>query len=455
MAAFPVERGTAPVTPAEVFTVSAFGSKNVNGVPFDFDAFQRELVAPALEEIGLHVRRADQPFWNTGLWPTIKTGIERAQLVLVDFSGPSTNVAAEYVASMYLGKRILIITQNPEDIPSDLRGERYILYPADLNAIKIRVFLDQLKAQARAMLEEPAEELEPTPLANFSSTEAAGTVDSVGKDVAVVRLDDGEYTLLRGKEIDWSRNYADLTKRLSVGGRLEGRLMHDPRTRTTKFTLLNYKDGNPWTYIQQTMAPGQVIEQVPVLRVSPGVGAFVRVHGEVNGLIRESTMRGKQPRPGDRVDVVVTAIKAEERRVSLELRSVHASRPEQQRGTNGGRTAPSPTATPPTLPPVGFADWGVVKHIAPSAPGKAGFALIELPGFERAVMLLSKDMSPDLRADFDRGELKVREEELYVRVKSVDLARSKVLVEDVDEPDDQQVEGLTVVAVGDVTIHAA
>ena len=439
--AFLVEREYAPVLPPELFDVSPFGEKMVNGQMFDFDAFHKQVLAPRLESsLQLTVRRADEPFWDTGLWSTIKAGIERASVVMVDFSGRSGNVGCEYVAARYLGKRILIITQNPTDIPSDLQGERYLVYPSDMTVIKVNQFLDDLVAQLRAMLNEPVEELEPRPMTGYSSSEISGTIVNVTKDVAVIKLDDGEFAVLGGHDIDWTRTYPDVTKRLTVGARLDGRRVHDPKTNTTRFTLLNYQAGNPWVTVQQTMTPGQVLEQMSVLRVSPGVGAFVKVHGEINGLIRESGMRGARVQPGDKVDVVITSIRAEERKISLELRSVSRAAMTGQSTTTGPTSSRSSRRQPEVqvaLPLVGFSEWGEVKHVAPGGPGKAGYILLQLPGYERCVMLLAKNMSSEMRSDFEAGDIQAAEEEMvYVRVTHVEPSRGRVLVEDAEPPAD-------------------
>src|ERR1035441_4278546 len=103
-----------------VFSAAPFGTKKLaNGEPFDFDAFFAEVIVPICCEGGIRVRRSDQVYGKGDVAETAWHGIQLAPLVLVDFSARSCNVAAEFALALALGKRIIVLAQDADDIPSD------------------------------------------------------------------------------------------------------------------------------------------------------------------------------------------------------------------------------------------------------------------------------------------------------------------------------------------------
>jgi hypothetical protein len=64
--------------------------------------------------------------------------INEAEAVLVDFTHKRPNVYLEYGMALVLGKPIISITQNAEDLPSDTPQLKYILYPGGIEG---RAFL--------------------------------------------------------------------------------------------------------------------------------------------------------------------------------------------------------------------------------------------------------------------------------------------------------------------------
>lgn len=419
---------TKPPTDDRAFHVTPMGKRMVRTVgglevEFDFDGGIRDVIKQAVRDAGLELDRADDLWGPTGLWDVIATGIQAASVVICDFTGRSPNVAAEYMAGAFYGKRIVTITQNPDDIPTDFRsGDRYYVYPTDMNWTATRTFQQQVTNQIVALLSLPANELEPRPLVGHSTEEVDGTVVTVTPELAVIKTDGGTHAVLSGDEIDWSRIYPDLTKRFQVGQQVHGRFVHDAQRKGTKYTLLDYAAGNPWLYVQQRLEPGQVLSNVPVVRITPGIGAFVKVHGEIDGLVRAKTPEGNPLQPGDVIDVVIGNINVQDRKITLHLR--HDRRP-----TAAPRQpSQSATAGKESLPCIGLSAWGSVEYVSPK-----GFILLKLPGFKRCGMLLAKSMSPDLRADFDSNKIQT-DEEVFVEVCDVDAARNRILLVETEEP---------------------
>ena len=84
----------------------------------------------------MKIVRANEVYGKGDIAETAWHSIQRASIVLTDFTAQSCNVAAEFALSLALGKRIVVLTQDPEDIPSDVRGHfRYIRYGNDWQSI--------------------------------------------------------------------------------------------------------------------------------------------------------------------------------------------------------------------------------------------------------------------------------------------------------------------------------
>lgn len=67
--------------------------------------------------------------------------LNESEAILVDYTNRRPNVYLEYGMALVLGKPIIAITQNPEDIPSDTPNLKYIVYQDSLKG------LERLKSQ--------------------------------------------------------------------------------------------------------------------------------------------------------------------------------------------------------------------------------------------------------------------------------------------------------------------
>jgi hypothetical protein len=98
-------------------------------MPFDagFTAVYDSLKATA-EKVGLRCRRADDIWENPAIIQDIVSLIDRSQVVICDCTGRNPNVFYEIGIAHTLGREVILITQNPADIPFDLRHLRYVPY---------------------------------------------------------------------------------------------------------------------------------------------------------------------------------------------------------------------------------------------------------------------------------------------------------------------------------------
>lgn len=79
-------------------------------------------------KLGLSIARADDFFTAHALISDIWAGICAAEMIVADCTGKNPNVFYEIGVAHVLGKKVILITQNAEDVPVDLKHVRYLQY---------------------------------------------------------------------------------------------------------------------------------------------------------------------------------------------------------------------------------------------------------------------------------------------------------------------------------------
>lgn len=429
-----------------VFWAAPFGIKTLaNGEPFDFDAFFAEVIVPTCGTLNMKVLRADQVYGKGDVAETAWHGIQLAPVVLVDFSARSCNVAAEFALALTLGKRIVVLAQDPEDIPSDVRGHfRYLQYGNDWQSMqRLR---DELGKELPATMEQSSTEMILVPMHNGGTSPVPGEVVIADREFVMVVTDDRRRVVLNAADVDPRRIIPDMAKRFPVGTRVEGAFEVD-LAGETKYTLIPGQL-NPWPTLESTFSPGTEFRS-RVDSVKPGLGVFVHVGHGVNGLVPEHKLGGRQVTAGDDVEVAVTTFDADRRRIGLRLDRVLAvstvrpalvpASPAAWTSRKANRSHEAGGATGP-LPMVGDVLVGSVTRIVQEGAGSGGFILLRVSGIARPVMLHCTAMSEDLRADLKDGFVEMGEE-ISVEVITVNESQNKVLVKDLPEEANEPADG--------------
>ncbi|MBJ6110429.1 toll/interleukin-1 receptor domain-containing protein [Hymenobacter sp. BT523] len=104
------------------FTVMPFSVEELNIVYEDF-------VKPAVEEFcNLTCERGDDVFGSNVVMDDIRKSIEKARIIIADLTGRNPNVFYEVGIAHTLNKPVLLLSQDVEDIPFDLRHRRILIY---------------------------------------------------------------------------------------------------------------------------------------------------------------------------------------------------------------------------------------------------------------------------------------------------------------------------------------
>lgn len=122
------------------FVIMPFGSP-------ELERIYREKVKPTIEAVGLQCFRGDDIFGVNPIMEDVWMLLCRARIVVAEFTGRNANVMYEAGIAHTLGKPLVCLTQNSDDVPFDLRHFRHITY--DPSAVG----LDRLKVSLTTTIE--------------------------------------------------------------------------------------------------------------------------------------------------------------------------------------------------------------------------------------------------------------------------------------------------------------
>lgn len=87
-----------------------------------------DCISGVAKSVGLLCRRADNIWQHPTIIQDVVTLIDRSRVVVCDCTGRNSNVFYETGIAHSLGREVIVITQNKQDIPFDLGHLRYIHY---------------------------------------------------------------------------------------------------------------------------------------------------------------------------------------------------------------------------------------------------------------------------------------------------------------------------------------
>ncbi len=99
-------------------------------MPFDeaLVAVYEHGIKPAVEQLGLKVKRADELYSGQSILGDIWSGIQAAEIVIADLTGKNPNVMYELGLCHALWKKVVLLSQIRDDVPFDLRAWRVLWY---------------------------------------------------------------------------------------------------------------------------------------------------------------------------------------------------------------------------------------------------------------------------------------------------------------------------------------
>ena len=163
-------RGTSPSPKRSCFVISPFGDW--------YEDYHEHLYSVAIKDAGLTPTRTTDLFRSSNIVNDIWSFITDAAVLLADLTGKNPNVFYELGLAHAAKKPVVLITENMDDVPFDLRGLRVHEYTPRLTG-----WDTDLRAKIRASLletlESPSQFVLPTFLQISSSSEPTVTADEL------------------------------------------------------------------------------------------------------------------------------------------------------------------------------------------------------------------------------------------------------------------------------------
>lgn len=122
-----------------------------------FDDIYQLGIKPACTEAGAYCERVDEQIFEGTILQRIYNQIAKADIVVSDMTGRNPNVFYETGYAHALGKRVILLTQQADDIPFDLKHYAHIVYEGRITNLKT-----ELEKRVRWWIENPDVEVQPT-----------------------------------------------------------------------------------------------------------------------------------------------------------------------------------------------------------------------------------------------------------------------------------------------------
>lgn len=91
-----------------------------------------QVIKPSVNEVGMQAVRADD-LYGANIMEDVWQSILQAAIIICDTTGRNPNVFYELGIAHTLGKKVLLLTQNIDDIPFDLQAYRHIQYSISIS----------------------------------------------------------------------------------------------------------------------------------------------------------------------------------------------------------------------------------------------------------------------------------------------------------------------------------
>ena len=107
-------------------------------MPFDskFDDIYKFGIQGAASDVGAYAERVDEQIFTEGILDRIYTQTSKADVVVADMTGRNPNVFYEVGYAHALDKIVLLLTQDANDIPFDLKHRQHTVYGGKIETLR-------------------------------------------------------------------------------------------------------------------------------------------------------------------------------------------------------------------------------------------------------------------------------------------------------------------------------
>lgn len=112
-------------------------------------------IKAACREAGAYCERLDEQIFVENMLERVYNQIAKADIIVADMTGKNPNVFYEVGYAHALNKRVILLTQNADDIPFDLKHYPHIVYGGKIVTLK-----PDLESRVKWCIENPVQPLE-------------------------------------------------------------------------------------------------------------------------------------------------------------------------------------------------------------------------------------------------------------------------------------------------------
>lgn len=107
-------------------------------MPFDstFDDIYKLGIKDTCENLDVYCERVDEQIFEEKILDRIYNQINKADIIVADMTGKNANVFYETGYAHALNKKVILLTQNSDDIPFDLKHYHHIVYDGKILKLK-------------------------------------------------------------------------------------------------------------------------------------------------------------------------------------------------------------------------------------------------------------------------------------------------------------------------------
>ena len=109
-------------------------------VPMPFDEAFRDIylygIRESAKDVGAYAERVDDQVFDEGILERILNQINKADVIVADMTGKNSNVSYEVGYAHALNKVVILLTQNVDDIPFDLKHRHHIEYGGRIERLR-------------------------------------------------------------------------------------------------------------------------------------------------------------------------------------------------------------------------------------------------------------------------------------------------------------------------------
>src|SRR5215208_496120 len=96
-------------------------------------------IKPACKDAGAYCERVDEQIFVESILERLYNQIAKADVIVSDMTGRNPNVFYETGYAHALNKRVILLTQNADDIPFDLKHYSHIVYGGQITTLKSKL----------------------------------------------------------------------------------------------------------------------------------------------------------------------------------------------------------------------------------------------------------------------------------------------------------------------------